>query len=110
MPSDDTLKFHLDGEVYDIEDFELGELEWLETEMGESLDLINFSSMKAAVRVVCMIKRRENPEFSLDEARKLKLSVFDEQEADPPRPTKARKGTNGGPQTSRKSSESKSGR
>lgn len=94
---EDKLLFHLEGKVYDIDDFELGELEWLEDELEQSVDEINFASMKTATRIALLIKRRENSEYTLDEARKLKLSVFDEEpEA---RPTKARKGNGAGPQT-----------
>ena len=76
--SDDTMSIQLDGKSYSIDDFELGELEWLEDELGSTLDEINPSSMKAAVRFVYLIKKREDPEFTLDDARKLPLNVFSE--------------------------------
>lgn len=103
--ADDALTFHLEGKTYPIDDFEIGELEWLEDELGCSLDEVNFGSMKAVLRIIVLIKRRENPEFSMDEARKMKLSIFDEAEEDTgngSRPTKARKGakaSSSGPRT-----------
>lgn len=88
----DAMTIQFDGKSYSIDDFTLGELEWLEDEMGCALDEINAGSMKAALRFVCIIKRREDPEFTLDEARKLKLSIFDDSEPEKPkkrRPTAA---------------------
>ncbi len=90
----DIDQIHLEGKVYKIDDFELGELEWLEDELGCTLDEIPATSMKAAVRFVYLIKHRDNPDFTMDDARKLKVSVFDdpeEAEAAPAakRPTRA---------------------
>jgi hypothetical protein len=90
----DTMTIQLEGKSYAIDDFELGELEWLEDELGKTLDEVNWSSMKAAVRVVYLIKRRDNPEFSMEDARKTSLRILtDEPEAKPAgakRPTKAK--------------------
>lgn len=85
MP-DDGMTIQFEGKYFAIDDFELGELEWLEEELDCTLDEINPSSMKAAVRFVYLIKRRENPDFTLEDARKLKLQVFadEDQEPDPP--------------------------
>lgn len=81
--ADETMTIKLEGKSYSIDDFELGELEWLEDELGSTLDKIDPSSMKAAVRFVYLIKHREDPKFTLDDARKTRLSVFadDEEEA-----------------------------
>src|SRR4051794_12140846 len=89
MPAE-TLTISFEGKTFAIDDFELGELEWLEDELGGTLDEINPNSMKAAVRFVTILKRRENPEFSIDDARKLKLSIFDEasENGNAERPTK----------------------
>jgi hypothetical protein len=93
--ADDGLKVTLDGKEYALDDFELGELEWLEEELGDLDDMANMASMKAAVRFVYVIKRRDNPGFTLDDARKLKLSVFDEPQTNgngaKKRPTRAAK-------------------
>jgi hypothetical protein len=61
-----------------------------------TLDEINPSSMKAAVRFVYLIKHREDPDFTMDDARKMKLLVFaapDEEPEPTPRkrPTRAAK-------------------
>lgn len=96
--ADNQLTFHLEGKAYPIDDFEIGELEWLEEELDCPLDEVNWGSMKAVLRVIVLIKRRENPEFDLDQARKLKLSIFDDPEpgnGNGERPTKARKGQKG---------------
>jgi hypothetical protein len=83
MANDSELKIQLDGKTYAIEDFELGELEWLEDELGGPLDEVSLSSMKAAVRFVTVIKRRDNPDFTVEDARKLTLRAF-EADDDPP--------------------------
>ena len=91
----DIAEIQIEGKSYAIDDFELGELEWLEDELECTLDEVNPSSMKAAVRFVYLIKRRDDPNFTMDDARKLKVSVFadpeDEEEAPVPRkrPTRA---------------------
>lgn len=88
----DTLTIHIEGKAYAIDDFELGELEWLEDELGMTLDEVNWSSMKAAVRVVYLIKRRDNPEFSLEDARKTSLRVLTDEE-EPKKPAGAKRPT-----------------
>jgi hypothetical protein len=50
--------------------------------------------MRAAVGFVYLIKRRDDPSFTIEQARKLKLNVFEADDADAepakkPRPTKA---------------------
>jgi hypothetical protein len=92
----DGVKVHIDGKAYDLEDFELGELEWLEEYIGASLnDDDALRSMKTAVAFVYLLKKRDDPEFTIEQARKIKLSVFDEAETNgngkpaKRRPTKA---------------------
>lgn len=87
MPDQNGISFLIEGKEYQLDDLELGELEWLEEELGANIEeAIKSSPMKAAVRVVCLVKRREDPSFSLDDARKLKLTIFDGDQAaaDPP--------------------------
>jgi hypothetical protein len=92
----DIAEIQIEGKSYAIADFELGELEWLEDELECTLDEVNPASMKAAVRFVYLIKRRDDPEFTMDDARKLKVSVFadpedveEESPAPRKRPTRA---------------------
>lgn len=103
MAQDDGITVTLDGEKYSLEDFELGDLEWLEEYLDASLDDVKaLTSMKAAVAFVYIIKRRDNPEFTLEDARKVKLSVFGDPDTEEPngngsagakkRPTKAARG------------------
>lgn len=82
--SDVTIK--LDGKEYDLDDFELGDLEWLEEEMGASLAEMDANSMKAAVRFIYLIRRREDPSYTLEQARKEKVKVLadDGDAGDPP--------------------------
>lgn len=78
MPEDDdALSIQLEGKSYAIDDFTLGEIEWIEDELGATLDEINPYSIKSAIRFVTVIRRRDNPKFTVDDARKLKLSLFE---------------------------------
>lgn len=89
--NDNTLKVTVEGKEYDLDDFELGELAWAEEQIGQPID--NALPMTQALAFVAVIKRRDNPEFTLDDARKLKMSVLEEPKAngDKPRPTRAAK-------------------
>jgi hypothetical protein len=90
------LQFTLEGKAYDIDDFSLGDLEWLEDHIGMPLsDERALSSMKTMVGFVYLVKKRDDPGFTLDQAREVKLSVLDADDnaggdgAKPKRPTKA---------------------
>jgi hypothetical protein len=83
----DGVKIHIEGTAYDLEDFELGDLEWLEEYLGASLsDPQALNSMKAAVGFVYMVKRRDDPNYSLEQARKVKLAAIDAPEDEPEAP------------------------
>jgi hypothetical protein len=82
MADEQGLEFTLDGNSYPIDDFTLGEIEWLEDELGGSLDQVDLSSIKVVSRFITVIKRRDNPDFTLDDARALKLSVLNDSQAD----------------------------
>jgi hypothetical protein len=83
----DGVKVHIDGKAYDLEDFELGDLEWLEEYLGASLsDNQALNSMKAAVGFVFIVKRRDDPGFTIEQARKVKLAAIDAPEDEPGAP------------------------
>jgi hypothetical protein len=72
------LQFTIDGKSYDIDDFSLGDLEWLEEHIGMPLaDEGALASMKTMVGFVYLIKKQENPQFTLEEARQVKLRTLD---------------------------------
>jgi hypothetical protein len=78
----EVMAVKFEGKEYSLEDFELGDLEWLEEYLDTTLDDVKkLTSMKAAVAFVYLIKRRDNAEFTLDDARKVKLSVFEDPDA-----------------------------
>lgn len=88
--ANDGLRVHFEGRTYPIEEFTLGELEWLEEHIGSTLDDdAALRSMKAAVGVVYLIKRRDDPEFTLDQARETKLAKLENEPEKPKRPTRA---------------------
>ncbi len=59
----------VNGKAYDLDDLELGELEALEDFMGAPIGELSLGSIKATIYLVYLIKRRENPEYTLDNAR-----------------------------------------
>lgn len=93
----DRMQVTVGGETFSIDDFELGELEWAEDQIG--MDLDDATSMKQALCFVAIVKRRENPGYTMDDARKEKLTVFDAPEqaenGTPGRPTKAARAASG---------------
>ena len=90
MASDD-LTVAVDGKEYALDEFELGELEWLEEHIGAPLsDGAALSSMKAAIGLVYLIRKREDANYNYDDARKVKLKALNAPPAADERPTKAR--------------------
>lgn len=75
----------IDGREYAFDDLELGELEWLEEFIGKPLtDLNNLSTVKASVGMIYIVRHRENPEFTLEDARKTKMTaIFSQDEPEP---------------------------
>lgn len=62
----------------DVNDLTLGEVEFFEEESGLTLADLQSGAMttKAVTALVCAVKRRENPDYTMDDARKVKLSEF----------------------------------
>jgi hypothetical protein len=90
--------FSIDGKSYDLDDFELGDLEEVEelcqrqaqlpdgtlvsepTPFGE----LNFNATKVLRAFAFVILRRDNPEFTYEDTRSIKLVSFTEGEEDIP--------------------------
>lgn len=93
----DTMQVTVGGDTFSIDDFELGELEWAEDQIG--MDIDEATSMKQALCFVAIVKRRHNPGYTIDDARKEKLTVFDappqQKNGTPARPTKAARAASG---------------
>lgn len=81
-----SASFTLDGEQYELDDFDLGELEWLEEYVQRPLTSIeNFLSLKAASGLLYLVRKRKNPDLTIEEHRKLKATaIFGEPEPDEP--------------------------
>jgi hypothetical protein len=81
----------IDGQAFELDDFEIGELEWLEDHLGKPItDFTVLNSMKAAVGLVYLVKRREDPSFTIEQAR------ADEGHVDLPGPRRRVRGRDGG--------------
>jgi hypothetical protein len=72
---DQGMKVYIEGQEYLLDDFSLGELEWLEEELGELGD-DTLTSMRGLVRMVVVVKRRDDPSYTIDQARLVKFTAF----------------------------------
>lgn len=78
--ADDNAQLTIDGKAYEVDpdDLELWEVELLEDEMDCSLDAIDFNRAKAMRVLAYLMLRRDNPKFSMEDAKHLKLKAFGE--------------------------------
>lgn len=88
QPEDNTVRFKLEGKPYEIdpEHLEWGEIEELEVYFDCAYNDIDFESMRGVMFLAYLARKRKEPEFTLDEMRRLKLSDM-EDEDDASRPT-----------------------
>jgi hypothetical protein len=99
MSDDDMIRVSIDGRTYTLDenDLELGEIEMLEDELDAPIEQIDFNRAKAMRVLVYLVIHRENPDFTMDDAKAVKVSALvpptEEPEPDgvtaPKRPTKA---------------------
>ena len=60
---------------YTLDDLELGEVEEFENAMdGKTMAEVDLTSARAIIWLVYIVKRREDPSFTLDDARSVKLT------------------------------------
>ena len=86
----------IDGKVhgFEVEDLELWEVETIEEVAGLPIDEVDFNRAAPLRALAFIAMRRQNPRFTMDEARHIKLGRFKPVEnGDKPaeRPTKAAK-------------------
>jgi hypothetical protein len=76
--TDDTITLKIDDKTYtlDPEDLELGEIELLEDEMDSAVADIDFNRGRAMRVLVFIAVHRENPDFSMDDAKRVKISAI----------------------------------
>ena len=80
MAQSPTVTF--DGKTYNIGDFKLSELAYIEEQLGAPLDQIPLSSMKTAIAFITVLKRREDPSFTPEQAGEMTLSVLNVDDAE----------------------------
>lgn len=96
-PKDDESHLVINGKTYSIhpDDLELGEIEIVEDELDSLLSDVDFNRAKAMRVLSYILIHREDPSFTMDDARKLKISAFGDSDEEPAkaepakRPTKA---------------------
>lgn len=85
-----TIK--IDGREYDTDDLTLDEVETVEDLCDSALDEIDWRRAKAIKAMVFVLKRRDNPDVTLDDIgaiRVVDLVEKDEEEGDSPPPPAA---------------------
>ena len=99
-PTDEyDLFITIDGKVhgFNVEDLELWEVETIEEVAGLPIDEVDFNRAAPLRALAFIALRRKNPQFTMDEARHIKLGRFKAVESEPngdgpaKRPTKAAK-------------------
>lgn len=94
---DNEIRLVIDEQTYaiDPDDLELGEVELIEDEMGVAVQDVDFNRAKAMRVLSYILIHRNDRSFTMDDARKLKLSSFGDveepAEEKPKRPTRAAK-------------------
>lgn len=75
-------------EDFDPGDIELGETIELEEAFGCEIGEIDWNSAKGIMYAIWIAKRRDDPEFTIEDARKIKWNELQppEEDADPPTP------------------------
>lgn len=89
----------MEGVGYEIDpsDLEWGEVEDLELYFECSAEDVDYDSMRAVMYLAYLARRRKDPEFTIEQMRKLKVSDLGED--DGPRPTGASEGESSGSQS-----------
>jgi len=64
----------IDGKKYSLDDLTLGELEALEDHMGLPLSQVDMNSARAMKFLVWVVKHREDPSFTLEQAGMVKVT------------------------------------
>lgn len=63
----------VDGVKYRLGDLELGELAELEDHVGVPMDAISYGSAKTIAFIVYLVRRRGDANYTLDDARRIKI-------------------------------------
>ena len=76
----------IDGKRYSLDDLMLDQLESLEDHMGLPLSQVDMNSARAMKFVVYLVKNGEDPNFTLEQAGKIRVAelLADEPEEVPP--------------------------
>jgi|LakMenEpi03Aug12_release.lakeMendotaPanAssembly.Ray.scaffolds.fasta_scaffold09689_12 hypothetical protein len=74
----------IDGKTYALDDLTLGELEALEDHMGLPIGQIDLNSARAMRFLVWLLKHRENPAFTMEQAGDVKITDLIQPEDDNP--------------------------
>ena len=74
--ADSAMTVQFEGNTYELEDFTLGELAWMEQHAGCDLD--QMSNFTAAVVFITAIRRRTDPNAKVEDVENIKLRDLDD--------------------------------
>jgi hypothetical protein len=76
----------IDGREYSLDDLTLGELEGLEDHLGLPLSQVDVNSARTMKYLVYIVKHREDPAFTLEQAGEVKITdlLSDSEDEVPP--------------------------
>ena len=84
-PNDDGIRLVIAGKTYEVDpdDLTLGEIEIIEDVCDESIQDIDFTRARALIALAYTLIHRENPAFTMEDARKMKVGALGEAEPEP---------------------------
>lgn len=72
--ADESAKLVINGHEYRLDDFELGELVELEDYTGQPMDSLEYGSARVMAFMLYLVRRRDDPAFTLEDALKIRIS------------------------------------
>jgi hypothetical protein len=76
----------IDGAEFDIGDLDLDDIEFIEDYTGSSFGDLDWTRAKTLKAVAFVVLRRQRPEFTIEDAGKIKLVSFEAKEDKAPAP------------------------
>lgn len=85
MADDDVIRIAIDGKTHEInpDDLELGEIEVIEDAVDKPIGEVDFSRIKAVRALVYVIVHRDDPAFTMDDAKAMRSGALSWPEPEP---------------------------
>lgn len=101
--ADDVIRITIDGKTHSInpDDLELGEIEVIEDAVDRPIGDVDFGRIKAVRALVYVIMHRDDPSFTMDDARSMRSGALSWDEPEPEPEPEPESKTNGARPTQR---------